>query len=236
MSDYIDHNSLYKTRLLEQFKQSSNLIGLIDALQLGQEDLETTLHQMLTLRSINTAEGAQLDIIGEILGQSRDVVNATDIPFFGYENATELHDGYGTESSGEYGARYKLLAESTGTIRTLSDTEYRVFLKAKVYKNVSILTINDMILALTDMFDATVVVISEISPKNIAIAIASPMPTEIIALVTNNDVIPRPAGVGVDNLQFAAGDGTIFAFLGFVGGGTFGTLTNPTVGGTYQAL
>lgn len=50
----------------------SNIIKLLAALVQPAQLLEYAFHQLLTERTIDTAEGAQLTAIGDIVGQNRD--------------------------------------------------------------------------------------------------------------------------------------------------------------------
>ncbi len=192
----IDHKAKYKGRLLQQYKCSLNLIGLIDALIEGQGDLETVLDDMLTLRGIDTAIGAQLDIIGEIVGQKRAIVDLSSAEFFGYAGAAGQIDGYGTLADGSVGARYVSATESVGDIRQLSDTEYRLFIKAKVFKNIGTLTVEDLLDALRFILGDTVVVtITENGLHDVTLLINADIPTATGQLLSLNDALPRPAGV-----------------------------------------
>ena len=57
--------------LLAQFQNSPNLNGLVAALVQQAQDLEDATNQLLTQTSLDTAIGAQLDVIGEILSLDR---------------------------------------------------------------------------------------------------------------------------------------------------------------------
>ena len=154
----LDHKAIYKQRLLEQYRSSVNLIGLIDALIEGQGDLETTLDDMLTQRGIDTAVGEQLDIIGEIVGQPRAIVDLSGSEFFAYAGAAGLIDGYGSILDGSLGARYVSVLESIGDFRQLSDVEYRLFIKSKIFKNIGTIVTEDLLDALRFILGDTVIV------------------------------------------------------------------------------
>ena len=232
----VNHSDNFKRRLLQQFKNSDNLIAFIDALIAGQGDLEVVLDQLLTQRSLDTAIGQQLDIIGEIVGQPRDILDVTGLEFFGYQGAAGDIDGYGTITDPTVGARYKGSREEIGTIRSLGDEEYRIFIKSRIYENVGSLTIENLIEALKFMFgEDTIVSISEDTNANVTLTIIADVPVGTAQLLANNDAIPRPAGVSY-TVVFSSGDGGTFAFDGFVGGSTFGTVSDPSVGGTFTEI
>lgn len=58
--------------------QGNNIEKLIATLATPFQSLENMLQDLLTLRSIDTATGAQLDVIGKIVGQARNGLNDDD--------------------------------------------------------------------------------------------------------------------------------------------------------------
>jgi hypothetical protein len=73
--------------LLEQYKNSTKLNGLIDSSSDQADDLETALFEIRDLFYLATAEGIQLDIIGSIFGVDRNGLSDSEyrdlIAFFG---------------------------------------------------------------------------------------------------------------------------------------------------------
>lgn len=59
-------------KLLYQWKDSPNLQALMRALLLQLKDVETTFYQLLNQRGIYTAFGAQLDVLGKLVGETRN--------------------------------------------------------------------------------------------------------------------------------------------------------------------
>ncbi len=66
-----DHGDRAKSLLPEQFKSKTNLDKLLDILAVHIQENETVLFDLLTNRSLTTAIGAQLDGLGQILGEER---------------------------------------------------------------------------------------------------------------------------------------------------------------------
>lgn len=66
-----DHVQQAKDRLIEQYKGKSRIGGLIEAAVTGKQVLEDVTVQLNTERAVETAVGAQLDGIGEIVGAVR---------------------------------------------------------------------------------------------------------------------------------------------------------------------
>lgn len=70
-TDAVDHAASALLRLAEQFRGKPNLAALLNDLNAQTQELETALQDLFTQRSIDTAFGAQLDVLGKILGQAR---------------------------------------------------------------------------------------------------------------------------------------------------------------------
>lgn len=66
------HDAEAQAYFIEQFKNSQNLRDLISIYMVFVQELEDVFQDIITQRMIDGAEGAQLDGIGEIVGQSRD--------------------------------------------------------------------------------------------------------------------------------------------------------------------
>jgi len=70
-----DHEAEVRALLVEQFKGESTFTDLrawLDCYSASIQDLEDVLYDLFTLRDIDTAEGAQLDILGAIVGELRN--------------------------------------------------------------------------------------------------------------------------------------------------------------------
>jgi hypothetical protein len=80
----LDHEAQAISRLLTQFREAPQLHGYIKALMSEANPIECAIIDTLAGRSLDTAVGAQLDVIGEIVGQPREVVDASTLTFFGY--------------------------------------------------------------------------------------------------------------------------------------------------------
>lgn len=98
-------------------------------------EIQVVLEQLMQQRSIDTAVGKQLDIIGDIVGQPRELLDSSFIPYFGYEGAFEAQS-YGDLDDDSVGGFYWDINRSlTGNV-LLTDEQYRLFIKAKILKNI----------------------------------------------------------------------------------------------------
>ena len=122
--DKIDHEVQAISRLLTEFSEASTLHGYIKALLSEANPLEQVLCDILNQRTIDNASDFTLDVIGALVGQSRVLIDATLLVYFGYDGAINA-DSYGDLDDGSLGARYLSLGEDTTGNRTLIDEEYR---------------------------------------------------------------------------------------------------------------
>ena len=67
-----NHAAQALDRLREQYKNKPQLIALINSWNGQIQELEEVLYGLSTSRSINTATGYQLDLLGELLGKNRE--------------------------------------------------------------------------------------------------------------------------------------------------------------------
>ena len=81
MSDtpQIDHEAVGRSRVTQQYKDKTKFLAYLAALAAPFNNIEQALQDTKSIRDIDEAEGAQLDIIGEIVGASRII----DVPIDG---------------------------------------------------------------------------------------------------------------------------------------------------------
>lgn len=77
---------------------------------------------------IDKSEGLALDEIGKFIGQPRTLINFIVDPYFGFLGARKAQ-------AFNVGTWYTLNAAQKGTVKTLSDEQYRRVLKARIIKN-----------------------------------------------------------------------------------------------------
>lgn len=75
MDQILNHSDAAVSRLLEQYRDKSNLVSLVRAYADRIQALETSLFELYTLRWVDTATGAALDNLGEIVGVARGPAN-----------------------------------------------------------------------------------------------------------------------------------------------------------------
>jgi len=110
---------------LSQFRRSQILLGAQSAINNQSIDLYQSLIDAMQLRCLDDAVGVQLDIIGRIVGQSRELENYGNKNWFAYDTKNV---GY------EEGICYIEGAPIGGNL-IASDFTYRQLIYARIFKN-----------------------------------------------------------------------------------------------------
>lgn len=194
-----------KNHLIGQFESKKVLYAILEALGEEMDELTTAMQDIRDKRWINTGEGAQLDGIGEIVSQSRQVNEAVQIPFLGF-------DGQPNAQGFEIG-RFRDSWETWLRSVNMSDPEYRIVLKAKVVKDTSPCTAEDTISSLRFIFDAPTVVVHDRGNAKFSAAIGRRLNDNEIAVAKVLDLFVRAGGVGIIEMEHYHAD-NYFGFLG----------------------
>lgn len=232
MTDVIDHSALAETRIATQYKASEKFRAYIRALMAQSQELEGVFTAIAESRDIDLATGDQLDIIGEIVGVSRLVNGVIVVPFFGFEGVL-LAQPFGEEGNLWVGGRFYEEGEETTGTSVLADPEYRLLIRAKIVRNHSKGTCEDIMNALTYLFDgAPSGIVDDIGGMAIDIGIGRQLTNIEYALITELDILPRPAGVRINRIINYT-SGAVFGFEGQPGVLGFGEEGDPSVGGIF---
>ncbi|SSW67335.1 hypothetical protein AVE30378_02568 [Achromobacter veterisilvae] len=195
---------------LGQFQSKPRLQALVTALLKPADGLQGALRDMYEKRWLDSAEGKQLDGIGEIVGLPRTIDDTVYVRFFGFDGQPNV-GGFGE-------ARLRRAYErAVGGSTTLLDPEYRKLLYWKIALNNGRGTTPEISAALKPIFDVSRVLVQDAGNAKIRIWIDRiPGPND--PLMTNPyKWVPKLAGVGV---QFISGS-TDKPF-GFRGQGFYG--------------
>ncbi len=191
--------------LIGQFQGKQILQAIIEALGEELDELEQAFSDLRDKRWIDTAEGAQLDGIGTIVNQPRQIADAIQIAFFGFQ---EQDNALGFEQ-GRFRDHWETWLQSVN----LSDPEYRKILWLKVFKDVSSGTAEDTIVSTRRIFDAPYVVLSEIGNAKISVGIGKMLDVNDLSIARAVDLIVRAGGVGVQGMSMFEYE-NYFGFLG----------------------
>lgn len=139
--------------ILVQYRNSPNLKLYISAFVDVLEDLEVAVVDSVQKRYLSDAGSAQLDDIAEIVGAVRTLPFAKPLGYFGYyENPQAAIPSVGDDSNASLGGVLKGDLDPDSGDFILTDTELTRFIKAKVIKNSSFLSVDDVILYIETTF------------------------------------------------------------------------------------
>lgn len=126
-----DYKTIAHSRLTDRHRNDDVFLAILDTLiELKEVRQQQYLSLGNTLLDIDNSTGKNLDLIGKLIGEERSLVNFIDRSYFGFLGA-RLVESY------DVGYWYSLYRDQYGTLRTLTDDEYRRVLKARVIKNTS---------------------------------------------------------------------------------------------------
>ena len=126
-----DYKTIARSRLTDRHRSDDTFLAILDTLiEIKEVRQQEYIALADTLLDIDKSTGKNLDLIGKLIGEERTLVNFIDKAHFGFLGA-RLAESY------DFGYWYSLYKNKYGTLRTLTDEEYRRVLKARVLKNSS---------------------------------------------------------------------------------------------------
>lgn len=214
----INHEELAISRLATQFKEAVNLIAYLKALVSESDVLEQVFCDLIEKRTIDTATKVNLDIIGSIVGQSRVFIDAEIFHYFGFAPHPQSNS-FGDLDDPGVGGRWRKIGESTTGIRYLTDEEYRLFIRARILRNYTRSTIQDIVTSIRFIFDDIFVVLRQQGIAAYTLSFGRPLTLNEKAILQYTDIVPETAGVQVSYV-------TEFDQFNFF---AFGGLTSPGI-------
>lgn len=233
MAEIIDYKKLAKERLATQFKESTNLITYMNLLIEPFQEIQEVLCDVIDSRWLNTAEGKQLDVIGDIVGQPRVFIDSEIFEYFGFDNHAQAQS-FGTISDATVGGRFVSQDEPITGFRELNDDEYRLFIKARIVRNSTSSTPEEIISHLKYLFDAPQVIYTETTTAY-QISVGRKLSLNEKSIITDTDILPKTTGVSVDYISEYDGN-NFFSFIQVPNAEGFGTVSNSNVGGQFGNL
>lgn len=164
------------------------------------------LDALKTSTDMEVAQGDRLDLIGSIVGISRDIPDGITLAFFGFQS----------QASGRaFGvARMRRDGEPISQAYTAGDVEYRSLIRAKIGLNNGHGTAPEIVATLSRIYGGVPVSVRDAGNAEIDAWIARiPLPEEVTGDLIKR-LLPRAAGVAI-NLFFYTPE--FFGFFGQVG-------------------
>jgi hypothetical protein len=230
-----------RSRVTDQFKDRPIFDKFVQLMLANNIDIQQALKDLMQKRSIDTAEGVQLDILGDIVGQPRVLIDTALLKYFAYQGVLD-GEGYGDLNNPSLGGTYYSLGQPLSGNTLLNDQQYRVFIKAKILKNKTNATPNDFLEFIGFVFGTQLNSVIVEGDAEFTILVGKELNSFEKALLTytsdtdgyDTPFIPKPVGVGVNYGQF---DGSnFFAFAGVPNAKGYGDLNNPSLGGKWATL
>jgi len=233
-STTIDHKSLAESRLATQYRDSLKLIAYIKALLHEADTLESVFRDLLENRWIETATGVNLDILGSIVGQTREFIDAEIFDYFGFAD-NPIAQSFGTLADVGIGGRFRAVDEATQGIRLLTDDEYRLFIKARIIRNTTSSTPEEIITQLRFLFNSPLILIKEGLKASYEISIGRRLSLNEKSIISQTNIVPKTAGVSASYItEFYSND--FFSFKTIPGSLGFGSVNNTELGGKFGQL
>ncbi len=212
-ADAIDHAALGASRVALQYQNSPNFKAYLAAL-LGQaNDVESLLEALAEISDIDLATGANLDVIGDIVGISRYVLNTLPVAFFGFAGQP-LATRFGEEGRVDVGSRFIEEGEPAYANTVLTDDQFRLYIRARIVRNHAKGTIEDLISAMTYIFGPGIVLIDDIGGMAFNISIGRRLTFAEKTLLYLYSVMPKAAGVRINQRSYFDA-GKVFGFAGY---------------------
>ena len=235
-----------RSRVTEQFRYNpddQSGAGIFDRyLQIllgGKIELQEVFRQLMQERSLDTATGAQLDIIGDIVGQPRELIDTALLTYFAYLGYPDA-ESFGDLNDNSAGGFYRGIDDPLAGNTLLNDDQYRLFIKAKIIKNSTNATPNQLLEFVKFVFDSPQNQIVEEGDAAYTLLIGkelSSFETVLLNYVSYSSgypsrFVPKPIGVRVNYGSYIAGDA--FAFQGVIGAKGYGDLTTLSLAGGWD--
>lgn len=237
--DYLEEA---RGRVTEAFKDKPVFDAYLQLISNYSAEMQDMLISLGLERWIDTAVGAQLDILGNIVGQDRVIIGGELIEFFGYLGALNAKS-YGTLYDPTIGGYYRGKNQSIGADYVLSDETYRIFIRAKIMKNTTRSTPEDIIKFIKFVFpqiERVFIQSSEYGEADIAIFSSALTLLErglityfLVGKTYTTYFVPKTLGVKY-NITFVAAE-YYLGFYGLTNVGPWGDLDNPAVGGIWYS-
>lgn len=231
-----------RDRVTEAFKDKEVFDKYLQLLLIANIELQEVFKDLMQKRSLDTATGAQLDIIGRIVGQPRELIDTALLDYFAFDGYPTAAP-YGDLDNPSEGGLYYSVGDPLAGNTLLNDDQYRLFIKAKIIKNTTNVTPNQYLEFLSFVFGTNLSNVLSESNAEFTVLIGKELTPFERVLVTysskgdedyESSFIPKPVGVKVHYGQF--NPERYFGFQGAPNAKGYGDLSDSSAGGKYATL
>ena len=195
MSDYIVGNV---SNLIIQYGQKSNAVATVTAYSEEFELIYDNANILQMAYDLDFAVGKQLDIIGKIVGISRNVPFSIPKNYFGFSGHLNAYP-FGSKFNSVVAYPFRGKFEIPYSDGQLNDNDYRFFIKAKIIKNYvtskNIDSNNFSIQNAVDYLFNSKAYISDNHDMTMTLNIDSGFDISKLTSLENLNLLPRPQGV-----------------------------------------
>jgi len=179
-----------RTLVINQLGDSPSYNQILQWLAENYDRLQDILDYIQTI-NIYEARGVWLDLIGAIVGQSREIPDAILFEYFGYLGQPNAQ-GYGQ-------ARYYQKGDPLTDSSILPDEEYRQVILARVARNWGDISEPGVVEGLQNIVNTQQIYLDrDTSGGSFRIYIGTNLDSNSRAIIAALDIIPRGAGIGVN--------------------------------------
>ena len=205
----------YEKLLIWQYQDKPKAKAHVNLLLTEYKNIYDLLNSIPESFDLDKAVGKQQDILGKILGISRNVPFAVSKRFFGFTNNINSYGFDRRLKTTGFKIPFKRKLEDIYTSGRLDDNQYRIFLKAKAIKNnVRATMIDDNKLSLQDainfLFNDTSYVVDN-QDMTMTLYIDNSYDVQLLKYIKQLDLLPRPQGVEIRLVRHYE-DGNTFGF------------------------
>lgn len=181
---------------LSQYRNSPNYLKYLAVYTEEMQDIHESLQECLSERYYDIAVGAQLDVIGHIVGASRVLKGVVVSGHFGYLDVAEAL-GMGREDDPQLGGPLRGDREDEVQDIELSDPMYRAWIDARIVKNQTNCNIEDTISFFVFMLNDSEVdiTVTEPAPATVRVDIDKTLSIHEAALIKSMAQHCKPIGV-----------------------------------------
>ena len=166
----VDYLSQGRDRVGEQFKNKAVFDAYLKLAMDTLNEVQDVYKELMQFRSIDTASGIQLDLIGEIVGQPRTLVNYNALPFFGFDGAVAA-ETFGSSTDNTLGGVWRNSGQVDGTAFTVDDETYRFIIKCRIIANTTRATPESVIWGLNFITNNTTTALVEQGNAHITVEV-----------------------------------------------------------------
>jgi hypothetical protein len=190
----------YLNLITSEHNQKPNFMAMVGVVTGAIADVNNGIQAIQPAFDLDQAIGAQLDILGLWIGQSRVISDILILGFFGFADDVAALP-FGEFSNPSIGGVFYEFGSSFAGSTVLSDADYLTILRARIVRNQSDGTLEAIENALQFIFGVNCSV-ADNGTMNLAITVSSPITPTDQALLSNLDILPRPAGVEIGSITY----------------------------------